>query len=543
MAINQPDHVESAAVKNFESSMFTAPQITKDDNQKLQELKINATANRKDAGILPELTISNDIEFVQKNFSAIDVSRDGHVTSREINSYIKDNKDLTSDEVASLQRVGAQIGKLEALSRDDGKNGVTVKDLDFANSNARAMDYAQRNFDGIDGNGDGHVTKDELDGYAKARGDQLSAEERANIENLKKNMSQLQGYSDDETLWETGFTRHDLVNGKKEQGTDVLRLGGKDNPDSGPKAYGDLRPALDYAQKNFRQMDADGDKYISADEIEQYMQKNKLSVEEMQNLRALKEKVGDIEEFSNDELFDEDNGISTKDIAAAEEQIDISVYAQKNFDKLDGNGDDFVEEDEIEAYIRANGSNISLEELRKLDTLKKAVGELEEKHDDEISDEDNGFTRHDLIDALEEAGSAGARDSEPESYDKPVREPEPREKPGHRPEPLKRDGEECPASDHEYTIQKGDSFWKIAKENLRAQNGHEPSNADIVKAMNELAKLNGMLLTHIIHPGQVLKVPGPSMLPPAPDQILKKKIGSLSLPVQVPADVTRVGNL
>ncbi len=307
MAINHAEQVESAVAKTSEAATLASPQISAAENQKLNEVRTAASASLKSSGILPELAITNDLELVQKNFDKLDKSKDGHITKEELDDYIKNAKNLKPEEAAAMKRVGEQIGKLEEASNDetgDENDGITKNDLKAANENAKAMDYAQRNFEKLDGNGDGHVTADELDVYARAKGGKMSADERANIDTLKKNMSDLEEYSNDEKFEEnSGFTRHDLVKGRSEEGFDTLKTNAQDDQGS---SYGDLRPALDYTQNNFDKMDTDHDGYISADEIDQHMQanKDKLSGEQMQNLRALKEKVCTVEELSNDELGD-----------------------------------------------------------------------------------------------------------------------------------------------------------------------------------------------------------------------------------------------
>lgn len=45
--------------------------------------------------------------------------------------------------------------------------------------------------------------------------------------------------------------------------------------------------------------------------------------------------------------------------------------------------------------------------------------------------------------------------------------------------------------DNNYTIQKGDNLWNIAKKQLQLQNGQKPTNAQIVQAMKDIAQANG----------------------------------------------------
>src|SRR5207253_7469603 len=141
------------------------------------------------------------------------------------------------------------------------------KDLDLAQQRFKAFDYAQKNFDKLDGNGDGFISADEIDGYIKAQGGKLNADELEKLDYLKKNISQIEDYSNDEWGFENdGITRHDLIEGRKQEGTDTLKTGVKDSDST--SSYGDLRPALDYVQKNFDKIDADHNGFISKDDID-----------------------------------------------------------------------------------------------------------------------------------------------------------------------------------------------------------------------------------------------------------------------------------
>ena len=42
-----------------------------------------------------------------------------------------------------------------------------------------------------------------------------------------------------------------------------------------------------------------------------------------------------------------------------------------------------------------------------------------------------------------------------------------------------------------YEIKKGDNLWNVAKQQLQSQNGKKPTNAEIVRAMKEIAQANG----------------------------------------------------
>ncbi len=323
-----------------------AVQINQADSKQLNQVTEAQSAQLRAAGILPELAISGgtELDYVRNNFDKLDKSKDGHVTKQEIEDYIKNNKELSKQEVELLKKTAANVDKLENNNTDGELNpyseyptygpegGITKKDIEVANQRMKAEDYANKNFDKLDTDNDGHVNSAEIEAYMKANQGKLSKEETATLQHLIKDMDRLQGMANDEWFWESkGFTQRDLKVARNEDGTAGLRV----------------------AAGNFKYADQPGDK----------------------------------------------------------------------------------------------------------------------------------------------------------PSDKPADKPG--DQPGQKAEPGKKAGDNPTVGDHEYTIKPGDSFWKIAKDNLKAQSGKEPSNAEVVKAMNDLAKANGMKLTDVIHPGQKLKVPGP----------------------------------
>ncbi len=480
----------------------------------------------RQSGILPELAIdsSTEIAYVQKNFDKLDKSHDGFITADEIDQYVKENgAKLKPEELEALRKVKEKIGKLEDLSNDEWgfeNDGVTRKDLDLAQQRFKAFDYAQKNFDKLDGNGDGFISAAEIDGYIKAQGGKLNADELEKLDYLKKNISQIEDYSNDEWGFENdGITRHDLIKAKEADGTDQMAAG-KPACDA-VAATGDLRPALDYAGKNFDKLDADKDGFITADEIDKYTRANKdsLTPQDIANLRALKEKVGKVEDQSNDEWGWENNGITRKDIDNSKERIDALAYGKDHFDKMDGNGDGFVTADEIDAYIKARG-DMPADELKKLDYLKKQVSNIEDYHNDEWGFENSGFTKHDVADALDELGSAAAnsdcRKGEGATHEKPSAA-HPTESPAAADKPAKPGDSKPPEETHE--VKKGETLWKICRDHLSHENGaKEPSNREIMKEIAQVAKANGIQHPDLIHPGQIIKFPKHEESAKAPEQ-------------------------
>lgn len=494
----------TAQVTPEETALETA--ITREDNAALAQVRASSAQSAAESGVLPKVSI--EFKYVFTNFDNLDESKDGKITKEEIDKYIKNSTTLKPEEAAILNRVGDQINDLKDLADDKGSDdGITKGDLNVAHQMDKAMDYAQNNFDRLDGNGDGKISDKELDAYSRARGDKLSGEELAAINVLKVKMGDLADFSDDSFWADSSFTRNDLMEGRRKQGTGTAYT----EPSNGEStsAYSDLRPALDFAQTNFDALDADKDGFISKGEIGDFSESNKdqLSSQEIQNLKALRERVDKVKDLSDDES---NKGVSINDIAAAKERIDALSYAQKNFDKLDGNGDSYVTAREIERHIRISGNELTPADLNRLETLKK-MNDLKDKHYDTSV---VGFSSHDVLDAMEELGSGGVKYGEPITQTPPTEEPP--EASDTPPDPVDQPGIGDPPADERpdaaaqrtHTVERGDTLWKICKGELRQRNsGAEPTNAEIVSLVREMARINNLANPDLIRPGDILKFP------------------------------------
>ncbi len=58
-----------------------------------------------------------------------------------------------------------------------------------------------------------------------------------------------------------------------------------------------------------------------------------------------------------------------------------------------------------------------------------------------------------------------------------------------------------------YKVVPGDNLWNISRTLLTAQAGKEPSNAEIMKMVNEFVTLNKIPNRDLIYPDQVLQIP------------------------------------
>jgi len=93
--------------------------------------------------------------------------------------------------------------------------------------------------------------------------------------------------------------------------------------------FGKAQKLYDFVSKNFKKLDGNGDGFISEDELSAAKRKPEFSSREAQNhLAELSRKIGDLEELSNDEWGDENDGITL---------ADIKVYLENAKNMVPGN--------------------------------------------------------------------------------------------------------------------------------------------------------------------------------------------------------------
>lgn len=280
---------------------------------------------------------------------------------------------------------------------------------------------------------------------------------------------------------------------------------------------------LDYVKKNFDKLDASKDGRITKAEIDEYLKNNKsLSQAEKEALQKVAANVGKLEKNSTDGLYTgnsrggqhgPENGISQKDLDVAGQRMKAEDYAAKNFDKLDQDGDGHVTVGEIVAYGKANAKTMTMEEAKNLEALAKDMERLQNAHNDEYGLENDGFTRHDILEARQQEGTGSMRVSEgncevPGVTTRAKEGAKEEDKPGEK-GGAKDGAKEAPAENKEYTVKPGDSLWKICKEELKHRNGgQEASNKDILEMVNRTAELNKMPVGGLIKEGDKLKLPG-----------------------------------
>lgn len=423
-----------------------------------------------------------------------------------------DDAKITQTDNAALaqRRSGATSSELPPLTIDD-------------------INFAQSNFDRLDGDNDGFVSLEEMKGFEKAN-KSLSEADKATLKKLTGHMDKLEGYSRDESSWweNDGFTRKDLMVARSDVKTDATASGSNAQPRTFDNSGEDIRLALDHVNKNFSKMDADKDGSVSAKEIEDYSTGNELSSSEVRMMRNLTNHYKEVAQSSKDAKdakdADELKGITKKDLSAANDYVNTLVFASENFNDLDANGDGFIAKKEISGYERARG-DLTAGEVKTLRALGEKADMLMRLNSDGGSNSD-GISGHDLVEGMTKLGAGNARGqfklsdqtlpaesaatetSPAETNPEPAGEEVEKESPELHPDP---DPVEREDETRYHTVKPGESLWKICREDLRQRNGgREPSYRDIISNIDAMASANGIERDSIIHPDQRLRFPNPA---------------------------------
>ncbi|MFN8578426.1 MAG: C2 family cysteine protease [Candidatus Sericytochromatia bacterium] len=173
-----------------------------------------------------------------------------------------------------------------------------------------------------------------------------------------------------------------------------------------------------FVENNFKSIDSDKDGFLSKKELSQALQNNNFSKEDKEIISKLKSNIEDLEEYSNDEWFDENDGITLKDMNAFVKEVeknnknitrsDKSIFASEltdfvknNFAKFDTNKDGFISKGELDKLIHS--PNIKGQDAVNISTLRKTIETIEEISNDEWFDENDGITLKDIEGFLNKA--------------------------------------------------------------------------------------------------------------------------------------------
>lgn len=173
-------------------------------------------------------------------------------------------------------------------------------------------------------------------------------------------------------------------------------------PLKGPDDLNHLEDLRRYADKHFDKIDADGDGYMSSDEMDKYLEDKNLTGEDRKAVEILKKRQDGIETLSNDECGPENDGITKKDLeamsevgATQHEAQDMYGYLKDNMTKLDKDGDGLVNKDELDEAIRAAGEGSH--DKKMLNKIRDKYDDLQSSYDDEFGFDNDGVSVNDLL--------------------------------------------------------------------------------------------------------------------------------------------------
>jgi len=181
---------------------------------------------------------------------------------------------------------------------------------------------------------------------------------------------------------------------------------------SGPEAL------VDFIKQNFAQLDQDGDGYLSEGEIKQAMKSTQFNAAQKSLLNRVLLNLSDLEEYSNDEWGDENDGLTLADLdlfmkASRSNQSSPALQSltgrvstananaarayqlfSKHMHLLDQDHDGYVTKEDL--LKASNNNNFTAIERAWFAHLAGQVEEIEELSNDEWGDENDGITLRDM---------------------------------------------------------------------------------------------------------------------------------------------------
>ncbi|MCA9801382.1 MAG: hypothetical protein KC777_05320, partial [Cyanobacteria bacterium HKST-UBA02] len=262
-------------------------------------------------------------------------------------------------------------------------------------------------FDKIDKDGNGFLSKDELAAYKQAPA------------YLKDSVSDLEEHSNDEWFDENdGITRKDITEARKDFGISSFHTHAPNSPAlpgaepyKAPAKVRDGRVSkedfADEATKMFDTLDTDKNGFLNEKELAAAVESDQYNGKQAQIVAALYRAQHGLEELSNDEWFDENDGVTCKDLAEfktlqetdtkdREKPLKVRTWLESDdrFKNLDTDGNEYLSRSEIDKALAA--ADLSETDRTNLEFLKANYSKLEDAHDDEFGWENNGITMKDL---------------------------------------------------------------------------------------------------------------------------------------------------
>lgn len=191
-------------------------------------------------------------------------------------------------------------------------------------------------------------------------------------------------------------------------GSSLPELNLFDSDDAGQEARrGDTEPVIgqdadtkvqqSVAPTFFEFIDKDGDKHLSEDELEAASNDERLGADERNFVNVLKKHQDQIEELSNDETGDENDGITQEDIKALDQIRDVKnvkQYGVSHFNELDKDKDGHLSEEDLDEALK--DEDLTERDREMIEALRARIDEIEDASNDELGFENDGMTKKDL---------------------------------------------------------------------------------------------------------------------------------------------------
>lgn len=366
-----------------------------------------------------EKKADSGLDFVREQFDKIDQDSDHHVSGREIDHYMNDNKDsLSEKQVSALKKVSAHAETLQKQSNDENgreNGGMTRQDIDVAEKRMRAIEYAQEHFEPMDGDGNGHVSKKEIRGYMRANDDRLSQQDRANCQLLMEECGDLDDKCDDEMFFEWGgFSKKDLSAAQEELGAKTLKGDDrlplpKQSEEVSQESF-DPVTMQEFSKESLRlfdKIDSDADGNLNARELRAAAQSDNYQGRDKQLVSALYKSRSEIAEINDDDFLMPDSTITRGDLEKMEVQRSENIKQAKNvknakeylaqqdnFMRLDTDANSYLSKQEVCNALQSN--SLSKGERESLGYLRDHMDEVSEASNDERGPEFSGISQMDL---------------------------------------------------------------------------------------------------------------------------------------------------
>ncbi|MBY0552076.1 MAG: hypothetical protein K2W95_32630 [Candidatus Obscuribacterales bacterium] len=184
-------------------------------------------------------------------------------------------------------------------------------------------------------------------------------------------------------------------------------------PEDPPQPHGQqlnfLKDLNDYADKNFDRVDADKDGFLSEEEFETALKDQCLRGEDRKAVELMQKHQNEIEERSNDEFGDENNGVTRADLKEFrdlseryEDASDMSIYGKQKFDSADTDKDGFLSASELGKAIDNAAENS--DDKKVLEKMRSDYERLQGASNDEWGFDNSGISKDDLLEnAMSEA--------------------------------------------------------------------------------------------------------------------------------------------